>query len=55
VSGDSVATVGLLGVCLGLTLGDLEAFARNDDIGAVSATTDLLAVTAVAQRLRLLV
>jgi len=51
VSGDSVATVGLLGVFLGLAFGDLETLVRNNDIGAVGATADLLAITAMAERL----
>jgi len=51
VSRDSVAAVGLLGVSLGVALGDLESFARNDDVGAVGAATDLLAVTTVTERL----
>lgn len=51
MSGDSVAAVGLLGVSLGVALGDLESITRNDDVGAVSAATNLLAVTAVTKRL----
>lgn len=51
MSRDGIAAVGLLGVGLGLALGDLESVTRNDDVGAVSAATDLLAVTAVTERL----
>lgn len=49
VAGDPVATVGDLGVGLGLALGDLETFTVDNDVGAVSAAGDFLAVTTVAQ------
>lgn len=49
--GDFGTRVGLLGPGLGLAGCDLEAFAGDDDVGAVDGSAHLLAVGAVAESL----
>ena len=50
-SGDIDAGISLLRPRLGLSRGDLEAFAGRDDVGAVGGAAHLFAVEAVAQGL----
>jgi len=50
-SGNIGAGISFLRPRLGLSRGDLEAFAGCDDVGAVGRAADLLAVKAVAQGL----
>ena len=51
-SGHIDAGISFLRPCLGLSRGDLEAFAGRDDVGAVGGAAHLFAVEAVAQGLR---
>jgi len=52
VAGNLIATVGLLGYCLWSALGHLEAILVNDEIVGVVASTNLLAIIAMAECLK---